>query len=68
MLCYRYGVDCSITLNVYEVIPPVVCDFGILWPWVTQQHGVIGVQYVIFHHYESDNIWNTMDMDFQVSN
>ncbi len=67
MFCYHYGADNAITLNAYEVIPPVVCNLNISYPWTTQQHGITSIQYIGFHHYEGDDTHNTMDVNFYVS-
>jgi hypothetical protein len=37
-------------------------------PWASKQHGIVNIQYILFYKYENNNVWNTMNVDFKVSN
>jgi hypothetical protein len=43
-------------------------DLNVMQPWASKQHGITNIQYIIFHNYENNNVWNTMNVDFEVSN
>ncbi len=61
-----YGSHCTIAFNCDEVISPIMSNTCITQPWLTQQHGIIGIQNIIFHYHERHNARNPMNVDFEV--
>jgi hypothetical protein len=63
--CYSYY---SIAFNGDQIVPPIMSDTCITQPGSAQQHGIRGIQNIVFYDCEGGNVWNPMDLDFEILN
>jgi hypothetical protein len=66
MFSDSYGSYCAIAFNCDEVISLIMSNTCIMQPWLTQQHGIIGIQNIVFHYHECRNVRNPMNVHFEV--
>ena len=76
MWCHRFisqlavdlhCLDSSIPHNLYLVVGPVIYDFGISEPGSTNQHTIVRFDSLAVNDGKGHYVWNTMDVDFNVS-